>query len=297
MSQVAQKSISLAVNWASNKVGVYLTFFKARLSLFVVLTAIFGYLIGANSIHWGQMVLLFVGGFLLTASSNGFNQVIEKDTDALMKRTKNRPIPSKKMSVPEGLFVASVTGVLGIAILFTFNVLSGILGILALFSYVALYTPMKRTSPWAVFVGAFPGAIPPMLGYVAATGHFGLEPGILFAIQFMWQFPHFWAIAWKTHEDYSKAGFYLLPTGKKDQLSIFLIALYSVFMLPVSVLPFVFGFCGYVGLVSGILLGLLMIYPAIKFLMTKDEKWALRIMFASFIYMPVMLLVLYIDKI
>lgn len=275
-----------------------MTFFKARLSLFVVITALFGYLIGAENVVWTNMLLLFVAGFLLTASSNGFNQLIERETDGLMKRTSQRPLPTDRMTIPEGILVASVAGLAGIAMLFScFNVLSGILGILAIFSYVALYTPMKRISPWAVFVGAFPGAIPPMLGYVAATGKFGLEPGILFAIQFMWQFPHFWAIAWKANDDYSKAGFRLLPTGRKDNLSIFLIALYALFMLPIGILPYVFGYCSVIGLVGGLILAMVMVYPAVKFFVTKNEKWALKVMFASFIYMPLMLLLLYLDKV
>ena len=159
-------------------------------------------------------------------------------------------------------------------------------------------TPLKQKTPWAVFVGAFPGAIPPMLGWVAGTGHFGLEPGLLFALQFMWQFPHFWAIAWKASDDYAKAGFYLLPSkGGKDFTSAFLILLYSLFLLLVSVLPVFFGFTGNIALIFIIIAGLIMIYPAIQLFKNKSDKAATKVMFASFIYVPMVLLAWYLDKI
>jgi len=205
------------------KSGIYAEFFKLRLSMLVVFSAVLGFFIAAGSdFSWSLLLFLVVGGFLVTGSSNGFNQIIEKDLDILMERTKGRPLPTGRMNALEGYIVASISGAAGIAILwYGLNPLSGILGALALFIYVMLYTPMKRISPFAVFVGAFPGAIPPMLGWVAFNGSFGLEAGILFAIQFIWQFPHFWAIAWKADEDYSRAGFKLLPSagGKKSNVS------------------------------------------------------------------------------
>jgi len=195
------------------KIADYAAFFKMRLTSLVVFSAIFGYLIAAESVDWMSLIFLVLGGVLITGASNGFNQIIEKDLDKLMSRTNKRPLVTGRMSVIEAYWVASTAAFLGITILwFMLNPLSGVLGALALFLYVAVYTPLKQITPWAVFAGAFPGAIPPMLGYVAYSNSFGLEAGLLFALQFMWQFPHFWAIAWKADKDYAKAGFRLLPS-------------------------------------------------------------------------------------
>ncbi|MGB1033039.1 MAG: heme o synthase, partial [Flavobacteriales bacterium] len=226
---------------APSKVTDLGLFFKLKLSLIVVLSAVLGYFMGADHVVWQDLISLIVGGTLLTGASNGFNQVWERNIDKKMSRTMNRPLPTGRMSVTQGLVIASLTALAGIAILyFLLNPISALLGFIALFSYVLLYTPMKAHSPIAVFVGAFPGAIPPMLGYVAATNDFGVEPGSLFAVQFMWQFPHFWAIAWVAHEDYLKAGYRLLPfrSGQNKQTA-FQILLYSLFLIPVSLLPWV----------------------------------------------------------
>ena len=229
----------------SSKVSDYASFIKLRLASLVVFSAVLGYMLAVPSIDWTVLSILCVGGFLVTGSSNGFNQIIERDLDKLMDRTKDRPLAAGRMSVTEAFIVASLAGIVGVGMLFYLNTLTGVLGVLALFSYVAIYTPLKRITPWAVFVGAFPGAIPPMLGWVAATGTFGLEAGILFALQFMWQFPHFWAIAWKINDDYLKAGFKLLPSPEgRDQLSAFLILLYTLFMIASSFLPILFGMAG-----------------------------------------------------
>jgi protoheme IX farnesyltransferase len=238
-------------------------------------------------------------GFLVTGSSNGFNQIIERDLDKLMNRTRMRPLITGKMSVNEAYYIASISGFLGLGILWiALNPLSGILGALALFLYVAVYTPLKQITPLAVFVGAFPGAIPPMLGYIAYSGEFGLEPGLLFAVQFMWQFPHFWAIAWKANDDYAKAGFRLLPSkGGKDLTSAFMILLYSLFMILVSILPTVFGFTSSTALTLTLFAGLLMLWPSIQLFQKKSDKAATKVMFASFIYVPIILVAWYIDKI
>lgn len=280
------------------KLSDYSAFFKLRLASLVVFSAFFGYLIAVDSIVWVDLIWLSVGGFLVTGSSNGFNQIIEKDLDKLMDRTKMRPLVTGRMTKKEAIVVAALTGLLGIIILWLqLNPLSGILGFFALFLYVAVYTPLKRITPWAVFVGAFPGAIPPMLGWVASTGEFGLEPGLLFAIQFMWQFPHFWAIAWKADADYAKAGFKLLPSkGGKDFTSAFLILVYSLFLLLVSLLPVIFGLAGNLALVIFILAGIMMIYPSIQLFKNRTDKAASMVMFASFIYVPVVLVAWYIDK-
>ena len=281
-----------------DKMRDYAAFFKLRLASLVVFSAALGYLIAADTINWLNFTILCFGGFLVTGSSNGFNQIIEVELDRLMERTKNRPIVTGRMTKKEAFIVASIAGLVGILILFYLNPLSGILGILALFLYVAIYTPLKQITPWAVFVGAFPGAIPPMLGFVAYTGKFGLEPGLLFALQFMWQFPHFWAIAWKAYEDYKKAGFRLLPSpGGKDQSSAFLILLYCLFMVMVSLLPLAFGLVGAVSSIFILAAGVLMVWPSIQLFRKKTDKAATKVMFASFIYVPIVLLAWYFDKI
>ncbi len=281
------------------KLKAYAAFFKLRLASLVVFSAIMGYFIAAEGIYWLDLFYLSIGGFLVTGASNGFNQIIEKDLDKLMTRTQDRPLVTGKMTVNEAYVVASVSAFVGIAMLWiALNPLSGILGALALFLYVAIYTPLKQITSWAVFVGAFPGAIPPMLGWVAYTGEFGLEPGLLFALQFMWQFPHFWAIAWKVNDDYNKAGFHLLPSkGGKDLTSAFMILLYCLFMIMVSVLPTFFGFTGNIALGLTVFAGFLMLWPSIKLFQKKSDKDATKVMFASFIYVPIVLIAWLIDKV
>ena len=204
-----------------SKAKSYLELMKLRLSFLVVISALLGYLIAADVIIIPQLIMLISGGFLVTGSSNAFNQIIERNLDEMMDRTKSRPIPSHKLTVIEGSIFAFTIGIIGIFLLWKINTTCAVLGVLALFLYVAIYTPLKTKSPIAVFAGAFPGSIPPMLGYVAASGHFGLEPGVLFIVQFFWQYPHFWTIAWKLDDDYKKAGFRLLPSGRKDKKSAF----------------------------------------------------------------------------
>lgn len=283
---------------AQRKMADYAAFFKLRLSFLVVVSAVLGYLIAAESAVWTDILLLTIGGFLVTGSSNGFNQIWEKHLDAKMDRTKLRPLVTGKMIRNEALILASLSGLAGILLIWIgLNPLAGLLSLLSLFTYVFIYTPLKQHSPWAVFVGAFPGAIPPMLGWVAATGHFGLEPGLLFAIQFIWQFPHFWAIAWKADADYAKAGFRLLPSKNgKDLTSAFLILLYSLFLLLVSLLPVVFGLVGNIAGLVFIISGILMIIPAIQLFKSRNDKDATKIMLASFLYIPLILIAWYLDK-
>jgi len=293
-SEATYTPISLVLN----KLKDYSLFFKMRLTFLVVISAALGYIIAAEKIIWGELLLLSLGGFLVTGSSNGFNQIWEKNLDALMNRTNNRPLVTGRMQKLEALILAIVSGALGISIIWlALNPLAGVLALLSLFTYVFIYTPMKQHTPWAVFVGAFPGAIPPMLGWVAATGHFGLEPGLLFAIQFIWQFPHFWAIAWKANDDYAKAGFHLLPSKNgKDLSSAFLILLYTLFLLLVSLLPVFFGLVGWIAAVIFVISGIMMIIPAIRLFKDRSDKAATKLMFASFIYIPLILLAWYIDK-
>jgi len=296
---IVESAVASAGDRFKTKVAAYAAFVKVRLTFLVVISSVIGYGIGAASFSWLDAFWLVLGGFLVTGASNGFNQIIEKDFDALMKRTADRPLPQGKMSVPEALIFGALMAVVGLAVLyFLFNTLAAVLGALALFSYVFVYTPMKRASNLAVFAGAFPGAIPPMLGYVAATGQFDLCAGLLFAVQFVWQFPHFWAIAWVSHADYSKAGYRLLPSrGEKDGHSAFLILLYTLFLIPVSLLPWAFGLTGVFSAWAGAALGIGFALPAVQLFFRKNDLAAKRVMFASFLYLPLILIVYLIDKV
>ncbi len=281
----------------SERIGCYLQLFKIKLTSFVVISAVFGYFIGAPVYNFTEVLFLVIGGFLVTCSSNAFNQVIERNYDKLMDRTSQRPMPTGKISVAEGVIVASAFGVLGVAMLWLLNPLSGILGLLAIAMYVALYTPLKRVSTISVLVGAFPGAIPPMLGWVAATGSFSLEAGILFAIQFVWQFPHFWAIAWRVNDDYQKAGFKMIPFGKKNTATAVLIVLSVIALLVMGFLPEIFEITGRITTIGLGILSLLMLYPAIKLVQTKDDKFALRVLLLSYLYLILSLTIILIDRI
>ena len=274
--------------------------FKLRLASLVVVSAILGYLLGVpeGGFSWLGIVGLTVAGTLLTGASNALNQVLEIREDGLMQRTADRPLVRGTLSIPEAVFAALLAGGIGTGLLwFQFGPLTGILGFMSLFMYVALYTPMKKHSPWAVFVGAFPGAFPPMLGFVAATGHFGLGPGLLFAMQFMWQFPHFWAIAWVLDDDYAKAGFRLLPSaGGRDRRSAFLILLYTLFVIPVGMLPWVFGTVGPLAMMVAVICGVVMLVPAVRLFLSQDKADARKLMFASFLYLPVVQLAYVLDR-
>lgn len=277
------------------KVTEYAQFTKLRLSSLVVFSAVIGYVIGVQElnrpVNWLEMTMLFLGGFLVTGASNGFNQVIEREYDKLMPRTATRPLPTGKMTVSEGITVATTFAIIGATLLFVFvNPLSAILSIIALLLYVCAYTPLKRVTPWAVFVGAFPGAVPPMLGWVAASegfGFIGTNALLLFAVQFMWQFPHFWAIAWVVDDDYRRAGFRLLPSKERDKSSAFQIVVYTLFLIPISVLPLLYEMTGVIGILIVIICGVLFMLQALKLFRTLEIKDATQLMFGSFIYLPV----------
>lgn len=244
------------------------------------------------------MLWLAVGGFLVTASSNAINQIIEKDLDKLMTRTQNRPLPSGKMTELDASIAAGIMGVVGVVILFAaFNFTCGFLGAIALFLYTVIYTPLKRETPFAVFVGAFPGAIPPMLGALAGNPDLSrIEPWILFGIQFLWQFPHFWAIAWVLDEDYKKAGFKMLPTGMRDKGSAFQTLVYTVTLIPMSLLPVAFKMSGYFSAAIISLAGVIFAFQALKLYRLCDTKSAQQLMFGSFVYLPVVQLAILFDK-
>lgn len=274
-----------------SKIKDYVMLLKLRLAFLVVLSALSGFLF-AGGVYGADLWFMILGGFLITGSSNGFNQVIERELDKKMNRTANRPIPAGRMSVNEAVIASSLCGITGAALLFQINYFSGILGLLALMMYVLIYTPLKRITPWAVFVGAFPGAIPPMLGVIAVTGTFegnaGFVAGMLFFIQFIWQFPHFWAIAWVLDEDYAKAGFSLLPSkSRKSSRSAMHILIYTLFMVPVSLLPWVMDMTGFATLVIATLAGTWFFIKAYRLYLNLDDKSAKGLMFASFIYLPI----------
>lgn len=279
------------------KMKAYMVFTKFRLSALVIVSALSGYLYMGGS-DMLVMTYLLVGGLLVTAASNGSNQIWERDLDKLMKRTEKRPIPMGLMSVREGLIVVAVSLVAGTALLYMINLYSALLGLLAYALYVFVYTPMKRVSPWAVFVGAFPGAIPPLLGAIAHTNQFGLEPGVLFFVQFTWQFPHFWAIAWVAYDDYKAGGFSLLPSREgRTKGSAFQIVVYSLALIPFSLLPWLLGWTGIYSLVIATVLGVAFFLYAYKLYLTCETKDAKRLMFASFLYLPIIQFVYVFDKV
>lgn len=272
-------------------------FTKFRLASLVVLSAILCYLLATTNPQLSIFVLLTVGGFLVTASSNGFNQIIEKELDKLMTRTMNRPLPSGRMSIETAYVVSFSTGVFGLILLSFINLTCVILGFFALLSYVWMYTPFKQKSPFAVFIGAFPGAIPPMLGWVAASDKIDAGALICFAIQFIWQFPHFWAIAWVLDDDYKKAGFKLLPSGNRDKSSAFQTLVYSSGLIPLCIVPYYFHISGLISAFACVLISIAFAYQAFRLFMHCDIKSARTLMFSSFIYLPIVQLILVLDKI
>lgn len=279
------------------KVKMYMDFTKFRLSALVILSALSGYLfVGASD--GIEMVWLMVGGFLVTAASNGSNQIWERELDRLMNRTGKRPLPTGDMGVREALIIVAFCLLTGLWMLLQLNLGSMLLGLAAYISYVFIYTPMKRITPWAVFVGAFPGAIPPMLGAVAGSDSFGLVPGVLFFVQFVWQFPHFWAIAWVVYDDYQLGGFSLLPSKSgRTKSSAYQIAAYSLMLIPFSLLPWAMGWTSYITLIIAGLCSLLFFLQSYKLLITCDTKDAKRLMFASFIILPVLQFLYVFDRI
>jgi heme o synthase len=262
------------------------TLMKLRLSALVVLSAIATYFFAGGTFSMALLYMI-LGGFMVTGAANGFNQIIEKDLDKLMQRTMNRPLPQGRMSVSEAMIISSVFAVIGTLLLFQLNWFSGVLGILAIVLYAGIYTPLKPITPWAVFVGAIPGALPPMIGVVAFEGGYSMLAGVMFLIQFVWQFPHFWAIAWVKDEDYAKAGFSLLPVkSRKSKSSALLITIYAALLVPVGVLPWVFNWAGEATLYLGVGAGLWFFLISYRFYLKMDDKLAKRLMFASFIYLP-----------
>ncbi|MGJ1195307.1 heme o synthase [Sphingobacterium spiritivorum] len=285
---------------------------KLRLTLTVVFSASISFLIGATQqgeIIWFNWLLLTIGGFFVTGAANGFNEIIEKDLDKLMTRTEDRPLPAGRMTTGQALVLSLFMGIFGTLILVKLNFIAGLLSVFSIFLYAFVYTPLKQKSPIAVFVGAFPGALPPLIGYYAAfkSAGFGLEyaavseaaivitPLVLFIIQFVWQFPHFWAIAWVADDDYKKAGFRLLPTKERDRVSAWMLFISAVLMIPVGFLPMYFGFGGWIFTIVSLLGGLMFAWYGYKHLAEQSIASAKKVMFTSFIYLPVTQLVLLLN--
>ncbi len=273
---------------------------KFKLLLFVVFSASFAYLLGIKeAIDWSRFFWLSLGGVLVTGAANGLNEIFEKDFDALMSRTSNRPLPAKRMHVNEATILSIIMGLAGMYVLaHHLNLLSGILGMIALFLYAFAYTPMKRVSSFSVFVGAIPGAMPPLIGWVAATGELSVEAFMLFSIQFLWQFPHFWAIAWRLDEDYSKAGFRLLPSkGGKNKATAFQTVIYSASLIPAGLMPYWMNLTGIISASIVTAMAIIFTWYAFQLYQTCTDKAARNLMFASIVYLPVVMIALVLDKV
>ena len=273
---------------------------KARLALSVVFSTLAGFLIAADEINFDVIFLLVIGGYCMVGSSNIFNQIIEKDSDAVMNRTKNRPIPSGRVSISVAFLVAVFLTMIGVVVLYRINATTALFGSISIFIYACIYTPLKQKTPLSVFVGAIPGAIPFMLGWIAATNEFGIEAITLFSIQFFWQFPHFWALGWMLQEDYEKAGINLLPTKKKDKSSALQTVLYTIWMIMICLLP-VSGFTGglHLSVFSAILIGIIgivMLYFSIQLYSQMSTNSAKKLFNASVICLTLVQTIFVLDK-
>lgn len=288
----------------ASKVKDYFQLIKFTLSFMVVFSSVVCFLIAPNELIFVRhklisVLLLFIGGMLITGSANAINQVAEKDTDAVMKRTAKRPVASGRMSVNEANAFAVIAGAVGVFIMWKwFNTESALLGLASLFLYGFIYTPLKKINSIAVLVGAVPGALPCLIGWVAATGEFSAGGWVLFGIQFFWQFPHFWAIAWLAHQDYTKAGFKLLPGDKgPTKFTALQTVIYSVLMIPFGLLPYYMGIAGVASMWILLACNLWMVYVSVLLFIKMDVKYARYVMFSSYFYLMVVLLALYMDRI
>ena len=295
MNQQAVPSISVASRFQDFKAIT-----KMGLSLSVVFSSIAGYLLAADQVDYLILVLLAIGGYCMVGASNVFNQIIERDLDKLMLRTQNRPLPTAKISVTNAFILGTILTVFGLSVLYYINPKTAMFAAISIFLYTSVYTPLKQKTPLSVFAGAIPGAIPFMLGWVAFTGKFDLEPGVLFMVQFFWQFPHFWAISWFLDNDYKKAGFLMLPTGAKDRGTILQIIIYISWTVLISLVP-AFGFTGALelSLVAALLIGvigLVFLYFGFRLFQHQTDKVARELMLVSVIYITVLQLIYVLDK-
>jgi protoheme IX farnesyltransferase len=295
---MAQKT--LTQNMETSLIKEVIRLGKLRLSTSVVFSSVAGYLLGYQVFNWVHFFLLIIGGITVVAASNALNQMYEKDRDALMNRTKNRPLPLGTMSMRQAWITSIILLAIGLSALYVINPMTSYFGALSVVLYAIVYTPLKARTPMAVFVGAFPGAIPYMLGWVAARNDFDIETGTLFAQQFFWQFPHFWAIAWFSYDDYARAGYYLLPSRRKDRSSQLFIIVYTLWMIAVGILP-AFGITGELtlsipGAVAVFALGLWVLEKGRRLLQDSEDKTARKLMFSSIGYLTGMQIIYIIDR-
>ncbi|NDC31076.1 MAG: protoheme IX farnesyltransferase [Bacteroidetes bacterium] len=285
----------------SAKLKDYLLLVKLRLSLLVVFSSVVTYLTAAmgHSINWFELSMLALGGFFVTGSANGINQIIEKDFDKLMHRTANRPLATNRISISEAAIFCTLLGLIGVTLIgYYLNKTSSLLALASLLSYAFIYTPLKRVSPISVLVGAFPGAVPAMLGWVAFTGTIGIEALVFFGIQFFWQFPHFWSVAWLLDDDYKRAGFKMLPsTPGRDKGTALQTLAFTLVLIPFGMLPAYLGFAGIISTVIAVSGGIWMSYNAYLLFKSCDIASAKRLMFSAFIYLPLVQLAFWLDKI
>ena len=295
MTQQAVSSLNVATRFQDFKAVT-----KMGLSISVVFSSIAGYLLAAEEVRFSVLGLLAVGGYCMVGASNVFNQIIERDLDALMIRTENRPIPSGRISVTNAFILGLVLTILGLSVLYVINPRTAMFAAVSIFLYTSVYTPLKQKTPLSVFAGAIPGAIPFMLGWVAFTGKFDIEPGTLFLIQFFWQFPHFWAIAWFLDSDYKKAGFLMLPTGAKDKGTVLQVIIYIAWTVLISLVP-AFGVTGnlqlsLLGAVLIAVIGLGFLYYGFKLFQQQTDQSARKLMFVSILYITSLQFIYVLDK-
>ena len=279
---------------------IFISLTKARLALSVVFSSIAGYFLAVDTVDFNELILLVIGGYSIVGASNSFNQIIEKDKDVLMDRTKNRPLPAKEITTQNAFWISVFLTLIGLLCLYFINYKTAFFAAISVFLYTCVYTPLKPITPLSVFVGAIPGAIPFMLGWVAATGSFGIEPGTLFMIQFFWQFPHFWALGWMLDDDYKKAGFIMLPTGNRDKSTALQIILYIIWMMIISVFPYT-GLTGDLTLSFGstiaiLMLGIIMLVLAINLYNKMDISSARKLFYSSILYLTLIQIIYLIDK-
>lgn len=289
----------LSLAFMAQKASAYFKLLKFRLSFTVAFSSAIGFILGHPGGSWIQIALVMLGGLLVTGAANIVNQILEKDLDKLMKRTANRPLPTGQLSVIEATVYGIILGIGGLLLLANFfNTLTAAISLLSLVLYGFVYTPLKRISPINVFVGAIPGALPPLIGWVAATGTLSVEAWILFGIQFIWQFPHFWAIAWVLDDDYKKAGFKMLPMeGGKNLKTAVQIMIYTLMLIPLSLLPLQFGMTGTISALIAVVCGVLFLAQTFHLMRTCTKKAAMNIMFGSFLYLPIVQIAFVLDKI
>lgn len=299
MLQPSSNTSVLSPELLAAKARHFFALLKFRLSMLVLFSGAIGYLFawGGESWAWGRFFWFALGSFLITGAANTINQILEREVDKHMPRTRTRPLPTGALNVKETIaFTVLMAGLGTVTLLVGVNVGTASLALLSLILYAFVYTPLKGVTSFAVFVGAIPGALPPLIGYYAASGQLDLAAFIIFGLQFAWQFPHFWAIAWLAHDDYLKVGYNLLPTGERDWGTALQIVSYTLFLIPLGLLPWWHGLTGPVSAIIVTFAGLIFLFPAIQLLRKGDRKSARTLMFGSFLYLPVMQIAFVLDK-